>query len=377
MATAACYPGEKTPSILQLTIDKLKESGINGHEEAKSHIPRGEFVKLLRMAARSDRFEDIVEFSRHLLSAPNEHRLLSGTDGGIPTRQERCLIVYGINHCIKQKLSSFRSLKTKMRDVRSPRKILKFKWALVEYSNILKQDFELTCRVGANILSILVKMLVRHSSEEAMDSPTSHQREIVQIYRALSDYYRYLAEVFSYPADIAMAEFHYEVALECADKYHLDGQDSVRLTLALNFSVFCNDVLQDTQRALDIAKEAQDGISVNYGYDPLLDGKIHEESETVILKLRDNIQLWTAELRAKPMYRALKRDLFYSIEVLIPSIMEGIGFKSEEYESAVFCHFNFESGQTNEAKVCRGATRRVHSHFIGSAHFDVLRSPKE
>ena len=81
--------------------------------------------------------------------------------------------------------------------------------------------------------------------------------------KMIADYYRYIAEN-------ASGERHREVsdsALQYYTKAHetakesLDAWDPIRLGLALNFSVFYFEVMNNSSKACDLAKTALDDVS--------------------------------------------------------------------------------------------------------------------
>lgn len=114
----------------------------------------------------------------------------------------------------------------------------------------------------------------------------------------IGDYNRYLAE-FARPEELAelvsSAEKAYIEAEALATK-ELRSTHSMRLGVALNYSVFAYDVLKDAERAANIAKVAFDEALTE------LDGLSEEgyrESTMILQLLRDNLQLWASEIQAE------------------------------------------------------------------------------
>ena len=109
----------------------------------------------------------------------------------------------------------------------------------------------------------------------------------------LSLYFRYLAEVCRGPNKeeaINESDKAYEKATENANK--LATTHPIRLGLALNFSVFYYEIMNDHDKACNLAKKAFDDAIAE------LDS-LHEENykdSTLIMQLlRDNLTLWTSD----------------------------------------------------------------------------------
>jgi len=66
----------------------------------------------------------------------------------------------------------------------------------------------------------------------------------------------------------------------------------IRLGLALNFSVFCYEILNSPDRACDLAKKAYDDAIEHL--DTLSEDSF-EDSKVIIQILRDNLILWTSD----------------------------------------------------------------------------------
>ena len=110
-----------------------------------------------------------------------------------------------------------------------------------------------------------------------------------------ADYHRYLAE---FKVDAARAEAAdntlgaYKAAEEKAKE--LSSTNPIRLGLALNYSVFFYEVMNQAQEACDLAKKAfDDAIS---DLDTLGEDS-YKDSALIMQLLRDNLPLWTSEMQ--------------------------------------------------------------------------------
>lgn len=113
--------------------------------------------------------------------------------------------------------------------------------------------------------------------------------------KMVGDYRRYLAEAFAGKADARQeateaSEKAYLQATEIAA--NLPATNSIRLGLALNFSVFYYEIRNSPQQAIDLAKSAFENAVENVDGMPQDELK---ESLLIVQLLRDNLTLWSSE----------------------------------------------------------------------------------
>jgi 14-3-3 protein epsilon len=109
------------------------------------------------------------------------------------------------------------------------------------------------------------------------------------------DYYRYIAE-------FASGEVHakardgaldgYKKASDIANQ-ELKTTNPIRLGLALNFSVFHYEVMNDPTKACNLAKQAFDDAIADIEH---IDEDQYKDATTIMQLIRDNLTLWTSEL---------------------------------------------------------------------------------
>ena len=107
------------------------------------------------------------------------------------------------------------------------------------------------------------------------------------------DYYRYLVEVTTGEdrKDLGTkSQEAYETATETAKS--LATTHPIKLGLALNFSVFHYEIMNDGKRACDLAKKAFDDAIAEL--DSLKEDS-YKDSTLIMQLLRDNLTLWTSE----------------------------------------------------------------------------------
>jgi len=109
------------------------------------------------------------------------------------------------------------------------------------------------------------------------------------------DYYRYIAEYAVAEKRNAAAQKalnSYQEAHEVAGK-SLASTHPVRLGLALNFSVFYYEILQNPEKACKMARDAFDEAIANL--DDVQD-EYYKDATLIMQLLRDNLTLWTSEM---------------------------------------------------------------------------------
>ena len=108
------------------------------------------------------------------------------------------------------------------------------------------------------------------------------------------DYYRYLAEFEADGRPNAEKESKaaYTKASEVAEK--LSSTHPIRLGLALNFSVFHYEIMNQPQEACSLAKSAFDEAIAELD---TLSEDSYKDSTLIMQLLRDNLTLWTADVQ--------------------------------------------------------------------------------
>lgn len=107
------------------------------------------------------------------------------------------------------------------------------------------------------------------------------------------DYYRYLAEFATGEARArASEEARAAYTTGMKEGTALPTTHPVRLGLALNFSVFQHEVLQDTQAAVDTARAALNGAAADLGNVP---EDSRNDAILTMQLLQDNLALWEPE----------------------------------------------------------------------------------
>ena len=109
------------------------------------------------------------------------------------------------------------------------------------------------------------------------------------------DYFRYISEYASgdqhkKASDGALNS--YSAASQVANT-ELKTTNPIRLGLALNFSVFYYEVLNDPAKACNLAKCAFDDAIADIEH---IEEDQYKDATTIMQLIRDNLTLWTSEL---------------------------------------------------------------------------------
>mmetsp|Transcript_9727 Transcript_9727/g.5082 ORF Transcript_9727/g.5082 Transcript_9727/m.5082 type:complete len:117 (-) Transcript_9727:40-390(-) len=109
------------------------------------------------------------------------------------------------------------------------------------------------------------------------------------------DYFRYLSEF----ANAGEREDSSDKALKAYQTAYDVGQTElapthpVRLGLALNFSVFYYEIIQNSEKACEMAKTAFDEAIAELDH---VNEESYKDSTLIMQLLRDNLTLWTSDV---------------------------------------------------------------------------------
>lgn len=228
---------------------------------------REENLFMARLAEQAERFEDMAEYMERVAKMGDELTL-----------DERNLLSIAYKNSVgsrRQAVRMARASEEKEGPISGPEVAELIKG----YRNKMEQELHSRC---ADILAVLGRDLV----------PRASAGEPQVFYMKMKgDYYRYQAEFSS-------GELHTKAAQEAAEAYQaatqvaqqtLPPEHQIRLGLALNYSVFFNEVMGDPKQACNLAKAAFDDAQPAIA--TLEDGEARDSVQIMQL-LRDNLSLW-------------------------------------------------------------------------------------
>ena len=190
-----------------------------------------EKIFMARVAEQCERYDDMVEFLRPILKEK----------GGDFSVEERNLLSVGFKNLIGGKRTAIRTISA----IEQNPKYTKFGPALGNYKRKIELELQKNCQ---DIIDMI--------KNDAMKTGSDIEGKSFFL-KMVGDYYRYMAE--SAQADVLEkarngALSSYKEA-EIAGK-ELPACNPIKLGLALNFSVFYYEVMQDSKQACALAETA-------------------------------------------------------------------------------------------------------------------------
>jgi 14-3-3 protein epsilon len=228
-------------------------------------------VYMAMLGEQCNRFEEMVEFLEDMLKSRDKDL----------NSDERNLLSIAYKNSVTSKRTALRTvmayeLKEKKKEVSN------FLPYIHEYRKKIEDELTQTCQ---NVLkSIDHHLLVKAEDTEAK----------VFYYKMKGDYNRYIAEYAQ--GDLKQrvgdsAKQAYEEATKLVKE--LSSIHPIALGLALNYSVFYYEVLNDHETACKIAKDTLDSADKELNVNDEQDEK--EDSISIINLLRENLEMWKIE----------------------------------------------------------------------------------
>jgi 14-3-3 protein epsilon len=225
-----------------------------------------EKIFMARVAEQAERFDDMVEFLRPLLKEK----------GGDFSVEERNLLSVGFKNLIGGKRTAIRTISA----IEQNPKYSKFGGALSGYKKKIEGELQKNCQ---DIIDMI--------KGDGMKTSDSEGRAF--FLKMIGDYYRYMAEsaagdVLAKARDGALE--HYKQAETAGQSLH--ACNPIKLGLALNFSVFHYEVMQDNKQACALAETAlQDAMNKIDD----VDEETFRDAKSIIELLKENLTLWKEE----------------------------------------------------------------------------------
>jgi 14-3-3 protein epsilon len=225
-----------------------------------------EKIFMARVAEQAERFDDMVEFLRPLLREK----------GGDFSVEERNLLSVGFKNLIGGKRTAIRTISA----IEQNPKYSKFGTALGSYKHKIEGELQKNCQ---DIIDMI--------KTDGMKTQDPEGRAF--FLKMVGDYFRYMAE--SAQGDVLTkaregALQHYREAEIAGQTLH--ACNPIKLGLALNFSVFHYEVMQDNKQACQLAETALQE-AMNKIDD--VDEETFRDAKSIIELLKENLTLWKEE----------------------------------------------------------------------------------
>uniref|UniRef100_A0A2P2L105 Uncharacterized protein MANES_02G146600 n=1 Tax=Rhizophora mucronata TaxID=61149 RepID=A0A2P2L105_RHIMU len=239
------------------------------------NLSRDQYVYLAKLAEQAERYEEMVQFMQKLV--------LGSTPAGELTVEERNLLSVAYKNVIGSLRASWRIVSS-IEQKEEGRKNEEHVALIKEYRSKVEVELSEVC---ASILKLLDSNLI----------PSAAASESKVFYLKMKgDYHRYLAEFKVGNEKRAAAEdtmLAYKAAQDIA-LVDLAPTHPIRLGLALNFSVFYYEILNQSDKACSMAKQAFEEAIAELD---TLGEESYKDSTLIMQLLRDNLTLWTSDVQ--------------------------------------------------------------------------------
>ncbi|KAK4745667.1 hypothetical protein SAY87_011979 [Trapa incisa] len=237
------------------------------------NLTREQYVYLAKLAEQAERYEEMVQFMQKLV--------LGATPAGELTVEERNLLSVAYKNVIGSLRAAWRIISS-IEQKEEGRKNEEHVVLVKEYRSKVEVELSHVC---SSILSLLDSNLI--------PSATASESKVFYL-KMKGDYYRYLAEFKIGDERKSSAEdtmLSYKAAQDIAAA-DLAPTHPIRLGLALNFSVFYYEILNQSDKACSMAKQAFEEAIAELD---TLGEESYKDSTLIMQLLRDNLTLWTSD----------------------------------------------------------------------------------
>ncbi|KAK9228570.1 hypothetical protein WN944_021522 [Citrus x changshan-huyou] len=241
---------------------------------------REQYVYLAKLAEQAERYEEMVKFMDSLVT--------SSTPATELTVEERNLLSVAYKNVIGSLRAAWRIISS-IEQKEEGRKNEEHVSLVKDYRSKVESELSDVC---GSILKLLDSHLV--------PSATAGESKVFYL-KMKGDYYRYLAEFKVGDERKAAAEntmLSYKAAQDIA-LTDLAPTHPIRLGLALNFSVFYYEILNSSEKACTMAKQAFEEAIAELD---TLGEESYKDSTLIMQLLRDNLTLWTSDMQVSAFF---------------------------------------------------------------------------
>ncbi|KAM9855557.1 14-3-3 protein beta/alpha-1-like [Aulostomus maculatus] len=231
-------------------------------------MDKSDLVQKAKLAEQAERYDDMAAAMKSVTEQGSEL-----------SNEERNLLSVAYKNVVGARRSSWRVIssieqKTEGND--------KKQQMAREYREKIEMELQEICH---DVLGLLDNFLIANAS--------SAESKVFYL-KMKGDYYRYLSEVASGDAKkdtVDNSQQAYQQAFDIS-KGEMQPTHPIRLGLALNFSVFYYEILNNPDKACSLAKTAFDEAIAELD---TLNEDSYKDSTLIMQLLRDNLTLWTSE----------------------------------------------------------------------------------
>ncbi|XP_028264744.1 14-3-3 protein beta/alpha-1-like [Parambassis ranga] len=235
-------------------------------------MDKSDLVQKAKLAEQAERYDDMAAAMKAV------------TEQGAAelSNEERNLLSVAYKNVVGARRSSWRvisSIEQKTEGADKKRQMAR------EYREKIESELQEICH---DVLGLLDNHLIVNA--------TSAESKVFYL-KMKGDYYRYLSEVASGDTKkdtVDNSQQAYQQAFDIS-KGEMQPTHPIRLGLALNFSVFYYEILNNPDKACSLAKTAFDEAIAELD---TLNEDSYKDSTLIMQLLRDNLTLWTSENQA-------------------------------------------------------------------------------
>ncbi|KAM7529341.1 hypothetical protein LguiB_032751 [Lonicera macranthoides] len=238
------------------------------------NFTRDQYLYLAKLAEQAERYEEMVRYMDKLVSTSTTTEL---------TVEERNLLSVAYKNVIGSLRAAWRIVSS-IEQKEEGRNNDKHVSLVQDYRSKVESELSGVC---AGILKLLDENLVPSAS-------TSESK--VFYLKMKGDYHRYMAE-FKVGSERKVAAEDTMLAYKAAQDVafaDLAATHPIRLGLALNFSVFYFEILNASEKACSMAKQAFEEAIAELD---TLGEESYKDSTLIMQLLRDNLTLWTSDMQ--------------------------------------------------------------------------------
>jgi len=228
-------------------------------------MSREELVYQAKLAEHAERYKDMINYTKQIIEE---------ADGDL-TEEERTLLSVAYKQAVSECRSAWRNISyfEEKQKAKSPQHAD----LIQDYKGLIRKDLDAFC---SDLVDLIDSKLLKEGDSS----------DVRVFYLKLKgDYYRYRSEAQEEECASKGLEAYQQAQEEAKS---LPTNSPVKLGLALNFSVFYYEVMNDTQKACELAKSTFDeAISTIED----LDERAYKEASSILSLLRDNLTMWSSE----------------------------------------------------------------------------------
>lgn len=232
-----------------------------------------------KLAEQAERYDDMAEAMKKCV----EHLYNGGATTTPLNNEERNLFSVAYKNVVGARRSAWRVVSSIEQKTDSNEKKVDM---AKKYKETIEEELKKICK---DVLDLLSKYLIKKAKEDQSDVVDG----LVFYLKMQGDYYRYLSEVSQgeeKSVNVDASDKAYKEATDIAKSKMLPTHP-IRLGLALNFSVFYYEIMNDPDKACKLAKQAFDEAIAQLDQ---LNEESYKDSTLIMQLLRDNLTLWTS-----------------------------------------------------------------------------------